>query len=153
MSAAVLRATANYALVASGHAYLLAYTSLPDVHRQVLRDAARAARSKARHVWKDDVTARGFALYGGQRSIGPHGALIFPKLFRRCVDYLAHRRNYGFGGNFVDWLSGHGTGGTTRADRVSVRHAANIPLASLVTVRSDRITLTTDVTDLVFLES
>ena len=153
VTASVLRATANYDLIANGNAYLLAYTSLPHGHRQVLRDAARAARAKARGVWRDDVTTRGFALCGGQRAIGPHGALIFPKLFRRCVDYLLHRHAYGFAGNFVDWLSGHGTAGSTKPDRVTVRHAANIPFCSLLSEQRDRIALATDVTDLVFVES
>lgn len=152
VSESVLRATANYALVQSGKAYSLAYTSLPAAHREVLRAAARAARAKKLGVWKDDATMRGFALTGGQRSIGPGGALIFPKLFRRCVDYLADRR-VGFGGTFLEWLRGHGSNGEPKPDLVTVKYAANILLSSVMKERGGRISLSVDVTDLLFVEA
>jgi len=147
---AVLRETANYALLQEGHAYLLAYTSLPSVHRAVLRAAARAARTRHLGVWQRDVTSRGFALRG-KRSIGPGGALIFPKLFRRCIDYLAQKA-VGYSGTFVDWLSVHGSGGSLSPDRVVTPHAANVSLASLIRESKASIALVSDISDLVFVE-
>lgn len=147
----VLRRSANAAMLAAGEAYLLAYTSLPLAHRAVLRALARGAR-RARHgVWADDASARGVALHGGKRALGPGGALVFPKLFRRCIDYLLRRHAERFGGSFVDWLARYGARGVPGSpERVCVPHAANIPFASLVREAHDRIVLATDLTDLIF---
>ncbi len=148
---AVLKQTANHVLLAAGHVYPLAYTSQPREHRDMFRATARKARAKRLGVWSDDATARGFDLRGA-RSVGPQGALIFPKLFRRCIDYFADRVQ-GFDGSFVDWLSGHGSGGETRPDRVVLRHAANVLLSSLVQQRERHVALTTDLLDLVWVET
>ena len=154
---AVLRATANYALVHQGHAYPLAYTSQPVAHRAAFRDAARRARRARLGVWSEDATARGFGLHGGLRALGPHGALVVPKLFRRCVDYLGAREREGAArGNFVDWLAAHGSHGAAGAhaiDRVVLPHAANVPFATLVRERDARISLAVDPINLVFVES
>ena len=151
VTSAMLGATANAAMLASGEAYLLAYTSLPPQHRAALRALAREARRAKRSVWRDDATARGFALRAGKRALGPEGALVFPKLFRRCIDYLLRRHAERFGGSFVDWLARYGARGVPGSpERVCVPHAANIPFASLVREAHDRIVLATDLTDLIF---
>ncbi len=147
----LLAETANHALLAAGHVYFLAYTSLPVEHRRVLRDVARAARARKLGVWSADATKRGFLLRG-VRSLAPGGALVFPKLFRRCVDYVAQRYAYGFAGTFVDWLEGHGSAGMPVPDRVVVKHAANVLLSSLVREHDRRIALAVDLNDLVFVE-
>jgi len=151
VSAAVLRATANFALLEAGHVYPLAYTSQPSDHRTLFRGTARKARAKRLGVWNDDATARGFALRG-VRSVGPSGALILPKLFRRCVDYFADRYQ-GFGGTFVEWLAGHGSGGEEKPDRVVLRHAANVLLSSLMKQTTTEVALQADPLDLVWVEA
>lgn len=138
MSTAVLRATANHALLAAAHAYFLAHTSLPYAHRLELRDVARRARAARKGVWKHDASTRGFTLHSA-RSVGAGGVLIFPKLFRRCIDYLARREALGFSGSFVDWLAGHDSNASITPDRVVVKHAANIASASLICERHDRV--------------
>jgi hypothetical protein len=50
-------------------------------------------------VWARDRTAS-FSL-PDQDAIGPDGALILPKLFRRCTDYLRGRSS---GQTLPDWL-------------------------------------------------
>jgi len=52
-------------------------------------------------VWALDRT-RAFAL-ASAGSIGVRGALIFPKLFRRCVAFLTDRFS-GFRGGIREWL-------------------------------------------------
>ena len=66
---ALLKSTLNYAMVASGDAYPLFYTSTPSLHRTLLREAAQKARTEKRGLWKLDSTAS-FALFD-QASIGP----------------------------------------------------------------------------------
>ncbi len=151
VDAEALAATANVALLAAGHVYLLMYTSLPLLHRHVLRDVARGARAKKLGVHSADATERGFAVRG-ERALSPTGALIFPKLFRRVVDF---RRALvqGFHGSFGAWLAGHGSHGAPSPDRVNVKHAANILFASLVKERAGRVSLTTDPTNLIFVEA
>jgi endonuclease YncB( thermonuclease family) len=151
LTTAVVKSSANYALALDGHAYPLAYTSLLPSHRATMRDAGRRARDSRLGVWRDDVTRKGFVLRG-ERSIGPRGVLVFPKLFRRCVDYLAHRAAEGFRGTFLEWLASHGSRGAPVPDRIVLPHAANIPLATVVRERHGTISLGLDVLDLVFVE-
>jgi len=58
-------------------------------HRALFATLARKARRRHLGVWQLDRT-RAFPL-ATERSIGPRGALVFPKLFRRCIRYLADR--------------------------------------------------------------
>ena len=78
--------TANFALAASGAAYGTFYATSEAPVRDALLAQALAARAARRGVWARDASA-GFELRA-QASIGPAGALILPKLFRRCSDYL-----------------------------------------------------------------
>ncbi len=90
--------TANLALAASGAAYGTFYATTDVAIRAPLVAAATAAREARRGVWAGDASA-GFELRS-QDSIGPGGALILPKLFRRCSDYLRD----GAGGTLPEWL-------------------------------------------------
>jgi len=68
-------------------AYLTLYTSTPATHGRALRAVAGEAREEDRGVWAADETDE-FRL-ADQGSISPpDGALVLPKLFRRCTDYL-----------------------------------------------------------------
>ena len=82
--------TANFALAASGAGYGTFYATSDAGVREPLLEQALAARGARRGVWARDASA-GFELRS-QASIGPQGALILPKLFRRCSDYLRDRR-------------------------------------------------------------
>jgi len=142
VNAALLAQTANHAMIEGGFAYLLAYSSLPREHRRALRELAHVARAHKRGVWAHDSTTRGFELHG-RRSIGPHGALVFPKLFRRCVSFLADRAR-GFRASLVEWLGAN--------ERVLLPHAANVPFRSIVHERGNHVALAHDLLDLVFVE-
>ncbi|MBK6691016.1 MAG: nuclease [Myxococcales bacterium] len=147
-----IRTSANHALLEGGHVYPLAYTSMPEVHVRLFRAAARRARARKLGIWRDDATSRGFELHGA-RSVGAHGALILPKLFRRCMEFFTKRYAESFTGSFVEWLASHGSAGAPSPDRVVLRHAANIPLSALVRVHGSRLALTADLTELKFVES
>jgi len=91
----------NATMLREGLAYPLAYDTQPDEHRAVFVRLARDAGRAARGVWALDRT-REFAL-ASAGSIGTRGALIFPKLFRRCVAFLTDRVS-GFRGGIGAWL-------------------------------------------------
>jgi len=141
---ALLKETANHAQLSNGAAYLLAYTSMPASHRALFRAVARRARDDRRGVWADDSTVRGFSLRT-LASIGVHGALVFPKLFRRCVDYLRDRAQ-GFRGNLTDWLRAR------CHDCVDSRAARALPLHALVEQRGTQIRLHADTLNVAFVE-
>lgn len=93
--------SANAAMLREGMAYPLAYDTQPPEHRALFAELARAARKARVGIWHHDRTAA-FAL-ATEASIGVRGALIFPKLFRRCVSYLTDRF-HGFRGGLREWL-------------------------------------------------
>ncbi|MBI2390498.1 MAG: hypothetical protein HYV09_12990 [Deltaproteobacteria bacterium] len=100
LDVATLGHSANAAMLACGAAYPLAYASLEaDVRRQLFAIAG-AARDARRGVWSGDATRR-FALRG-PGSIGARGALVFPKLFRRCVSFFGEAG--GGARDFLAWL-------------------------------------------------
>lgn len=104
---ALLRETFNAAMLARGMAYPLAYDTQPEDHRTAFASLAREARASRRGVWSRDRT-KSFRL-AGRGSIGARGALIFPKLFRRCVAFLEDRLA-GFDGTIARWLESEAGG-------------------------------------------
>ncbi|MDV2993294.1 MAG: hypothetical protein N4J56_002948 [Chroococcidiopsis sp. SAG 2025] len=58
----LLRQTLNFLMMAEGRAYYTVYTSTPRSHRQVLREAALAAREKDLGVWAADSTSESFGM-------------------------------------------------------------------------------------------
>jgi endonuclease YncB( thermonuclease family) len=83
----LLPKSANYHLLNTGLAYPTFYSKLyPDVRSQ-LAQAAQAARSENKGLWKEDKTNAGFVLES-LKTITDE-AVILPKLFRRLLGYLA----------------------------------------------------------------
>jgi endonuclease YncB( thermonuclease family) len=95
----------NATLLRDGMAYPLAYDTQPEVHRALFASFARAARRAGTGIWQHDRTGE-FRL-ASAASIGVRGALIFPKLFRRCVAFLTDRFS-GFRGGIREWLESEG---------------------------------------------
>jgi endonuclease YncB( thermonuclease family) len=143
---ALLERTLNHALLADGSAYLTLYDALAPVLRRALRAVAAEAREAGRGVWARDRTAE-FEL-AGQDSIGPEGALILPKLFRRCTDYLATRQGRE---TLRTWLRTAGDETRPEDDRVLVGRIET-RLSDLVEQRNRTIAFSADPLDLVFLE-
>lgn len=133
----------NATLLRDGMAYPLAYDTQPDEHRALFAGLARAARSAGRGVWRLDRTPA-FTL-ATEASIGPRGALIFPKLFRRCVGFFGARLA-GFRGGIRAWLEGEGG----RANDVVIAGGRLVRLSELI-VEADRAVRTrVDATAIVF---
>jgi endonuclease YncB( thermonuclease family) len=135
--------TANLALCASGAAYGTFYATTDAAIRSPLVAAARAAREARRGVWARDASA-GFELRS-QASIGPEGALILPKLFRRCSDYLRD----GAAGTLPEWLRGRRDEPNSPDDRVIV-DGRTLRLSDLLTQQGDRISFTADPLEILF---
>ena len=146
----VLAATLNQHLIQTGDVYPTFYTSTPRQHRQILRALAVEARIEGAGVWALDSTWQ-FVLED-QRSIGPEGALILPKLFRRATDYLKDRAD-GFAGTFPEWiLDASTTPYRDENDGVVVDERLEVHLADLVQQRNRRIQFQADPLDIVFVE-
>lgn len=140
----------NVRLLAEGQAYYTVYTSTPASHRSHLREVADKTRTGGLGVWHQDTTAE-FAL-ADQASVGPHGQLILPKLFRRCTDYLK-AVNKGFTGNLGDWLiASSTTPSRDENDRVLLQDATEVRLSDLLQQRNEHIAFQADLLDLTFVE-
>lgn len=148
---ALLERTINAWLLRQGLVYLVLYGSNPPPQRARLQAMAAAARAAGTGVWMQDVTEV-FKL-DGAASIGPGGQLVFPKLFRRAVDHLDDVDHHGFDGSLVDWLlarSGPGPGDEN--DQVSVAGADPVRLSDLIRHDGEKVSLSADLLDLVFVE-
>ena len=152
----VLRSTLNFRMLESGLAYLLTYTSMPVAHRSFFHDTAKMAREASRGVWAIDSTAD-FVLKD-ESSIGRNGACIFPKLFRRCTDYLKAVKA-GFSGELKQWILSTSTNpARNENDSVVIWNASNPPasvqthLSELIDQRNNHVGLQGDLLNLVFVE-
>lgn len=139
--------TLNDALLRDGSAYLTLYDSLAPSLRRQLRATARAARDAGQGVWAVDATPE-FVLRD-QASIGPEGALILPKLYRRATDYLRTRAP---GQTLPEWLRTTGDPDRPEDDRVLVDGRVRTRLSELVEQRNETIAFSGDPLDLVFIE-
>jgi hypothetical protein len=121
LKADLLRKSLNYKALLAGEAYPLFYETLfPDL-RAALTTAAANARTKYRPVWKSDKSQTGLAVSGADHL--ETDGVIFPKLFRRLIEYYSegHRGMSGF----LTWLESKKeqvldltTGGFTHFDNV-----------------------------------
>ncbi len=132
-------------------AYLTLYTSTPATHGRILRAVAGEARKEGGGVWAADETDE-FRL-ADQGSISPpDGALVLPKLFRRCTDYLKAVAG-GFEGTLPDWLvAALATGRRPEDDRLLICGATEVSLSAVVQQLNQRIRFTADPLDIVFVE-
>ncbi|OWY69976.1 nuclease [cyanobacterium TDX16] len=147
----LLRQTLNFLMMAEGRAYYTVYTSTPRSHRQVLREAALAAREKDLGVWAADSTSI-FRLVDFDSITSPNGQLILPKLFRRCTDYLKAVAD-GYSGNLADWLEGVSLQRSRNEnDAVIIRDRTQVSLSSLIEQYNSQIAFQEDLLDITFVE-
>jgi len=144
----LLARTLNVKLLQQGLAYYTLYDSTPTNHRHILHQIAVSARNQLKGVWASDATDS--FLLDTQMDIGPSGALILPKLFRRCSDYLKDK-NEGFIGELADWLIAHSTGPRPEDDDVHIVSAnVTVPLSTLIAQQNNRISFMPDLLDIFF---
>jgi hypothetical protein len=143
LDAARLKLTLSHLMLERGMAYPLFYTSMPAEHRSVFAATAKAARDGEVGLWPQDVT-RLFELVT-EDSIGPDGQLIFPKLFRRCTDYLHDLDHENFVGSLTEWMQFK-----QQNDPVHVAGAPPVPFSSLIEQEAANVRFKADLLDLVF---
>ncbi|MFF3673717.1 nuclease [Streptomyces sp. NPDC002120] len=92
VDSALLQSTLNYHLVSEGLVYPLYYGTLFYGLRDELTLAFQQAQAAAKGVWAVDKTLSGATVTGldSITDVGPtaEGMVLWPKLFRRLVDYL-----------------------------------------------------------------
>jgi endonuclease YncB( thermonuclease family) len=150
LDAKLLQKTLNVKLLEQGLAYLNLYSSVPLVHRQALQTIAHQVQSQKLGVWAIDRTPN-FTLNDLTSITPPDGQLIYPKLFRRCIDYLK-AEDKGFRGNLKEWLlSTEGTS-TPENDSLLINGKTEVKLSDLILQQNNRIVFQADTIDVVFLE-
>jgi hypothetical protein len=142
----VLAQTVNAQMLVEGFAYPLLYSSTPVEHRSWLRTQAHAVRSKKLGVWAKD-SSREYPLVDRTSICEEKGTLIYPKFFRRSIDYLKQLASGEFKGDFASWL------GATQGqnDQVIINDEMHT-LSQLFQHRDGKISCQTDVLDMVFIE-
>lgn len=150
VDAALVRRSANFRMVADGFAYVLRYTSMPRPHQDAFAAAAEHARQAqaAETLWPLDHSLR-FPLTGRQdlEAGGPEPVLIFPKLFRRAMDFFT-AVDKGFTGDLIAWLRQT----PAENDQVLIGGRHPVPLSELIKPENDRYRFEVDVNDVVFIE-
>jgi len=142
----LLAQSLNAAMIQEGFAYPLLYTSTPATHRDWLRERAAAARSQKLGVWATD-SSREFVLIDRSSVCTATGTLIYPKFFRRSIDYLRQLASGEFHGDFAQWL-----GATQSENDLVVLNRLEVPLSQLFQQRNSRISCQADILDMVFVE-
>ncbi len=151
VDAELLRSSVNAASLAQGVGYLTLYSSTPARHRRTLRTIATEAREQQLGVWGPDETDI-FELIDHDSLAPPDGALILPKLFRRCTDYLK-AREAGFAGLLPEWLvAASASGRRPENDLLLIGGNTEVALSTVVQHLNDRIRFTADILDIVFVE-
>ena len=139
-TAAFVDSSVNAEQVRNGRAYVTLYSSTPEPVRVRFVELARDADGPG-SVWAADRSG-GFPLTR-QSDVGPDGALILPKLFRRATNYLAA----GTDATFVDWLTAQG-----EDDDPVLLDGRRTVLSELVRQDGDEVSLIASPLDLVFVE-
>ena len=142
----LLARTLNAQMIQQGFAYPLLYTSTPATHRAWLRAQAFEARERKLGVWAAD-SSREFKLLDRTSICASTGTLIFPKFFRRSIDYLRQTISGQFRGDFAAWLAA-----TPSENDMVVINRLEVPLSQLFQQRNSKITCQAELLDMVFVE-
>jgi endonuclease YncB( thermonuclease family) len=143
-----VKASVNACLLAAGLVYPLAYDSQPAAHRALFGSLATTARREGRGLWSRDRSRAGFVLHG-EASLGVHGALVFPKVFRRAVSFFREATR---GTSFREWLRRE-SGGDDPVRVACAGRASWRKLSDLLTERDGVVRVATDVIGMTFAEA
>jgi endonuclease YncB( thermonuclease family) len=137
--------TLNAAMLRDGFGYLMSYTTLEREFHEVFLDLARSARQALLPIWTADETSS-FRFTGNDiGEVEPeNGALVFPKLFRRLVDYMKFADD---SQDVMDWLRAHKNG--EENDMVKVA-GISVRLSELLVRQNSRLSLQGDLLDMRF---
>jgi hypothetical protein len=143
--------TANCRMVADGLSYVMMYTSMPRAHQELFSAAAKKSRhaNKKGTIWPLDRSLRFHLNSREDVEAGYQNAdLIFPKLFRRAMDYFDAVEKKGFEGDLIDWLKAN----SSEDDQVLLGGRHPVPMSTLIHRENDRFRFDVDVNEAVFIE-
>jgi endonuclease YncB( thermonuclease family) len=143
LDAALLRRSLNFGSIAAGHAYPLFYDTLFADLREALAAAVVAARDEQRGLWRHDRSDAGLDV--GERRDLEADDVIFPKLFRRLIEFLGKR--LGDVSGFPLWL------GEQREQVLDLSTSNFTHFDNLVAVEGNRVRLTRHPEQLVFISA
>jgi hypothetical protein len=143
----VIDKTINISLLREGLAYPLLYTSAPLLHRQHIRELAKNVRTEDRGIWPLDSSSM-FKLENYSSITSPNGSLIFPKLFRRAIDFFK-AVDKGFTGDIIHWLIEMDE---KENDHVLVDERYELRLSDILEQYNRKVVLKMDLLELVFIE-
>ena len=149
VSDAILQKTLNTRQLENGMAYLTVYSSTPEAHIRFLHDIAAKARTAKLGVWARD-SSTSFKLEN-KDSVNERGALILPKLFRRCISYLNAKAKDASLGSITDWMRATQITGVPEDDLVRVK-GQTVRLSSLLRVSGSQVKFASDTLEIVFVE-
>lgn len=138
---ALVDASVNAEQARNGLAYITVYSTTPQNVRTRFVALGQASRDAGGQVWAADRSG-GFTLRT-QADVGPEGALVLPKLFRRATDFLASDSEQ----TFDAWLADQGEDD----DPVEI-DGRRTTLSDLVSQDGDEVRLDADTLALVFVE-
>lgn len=143
-----LEQTVNIQLLKKGEAYPLLYTSTPLLNREYIRELAVKSQDSRSGIWTYDHTTS-FELYDYESIEPPNGLLIFPKIFRRAIDYLRDYHNGVFRGSLIEWMRWKGE---QEDDMVLIDERFEVHLSDLLEQHNYSVTLKTGLLDVTFVE-
>lgn len=149
----ILHQCINIRLVAQGMAYYLGYTSTPEAHRTIFANTAISARGDRLGIWAMDTTAD---FVPEQAAVIDSIAkqLIFPKFFRRCIDYEKAVRK-GFQGNLKDWLISTEDTSNDENDQILIHVGhqgfVKVRLSDIIQQENKDVIITVDTIDMTFI--
>jgi hypothetical protein len=147
MDTNVLDITINIELIKKGTVYPLLYTSTPLVHRQHIRNLSISIQQANFGVWPDDES-HDFELEDFSSIIPPDGVLVYPKLFRRAIDFIKTRTTEL--DNLPDWIREYKGG--SENDLVMIDESFDISLSDLLTQVNDNVSLQVGIHQMTFHE-
>ncbi|MDD4163445.1 MAG: hypothetical protein PHW87_13300 [Methanothrix sp.] len=137
----ILKESLNYSLLARGLAYPMYYNGLFSDLRLPMTKAVTNAREEEKGLWTYDKTCKGFSV-SNLKAITEEVA-IFPKLFRRIVDYMGE-------GGKIDGFKEHLQKGCEPLVRISQVHFTR--LDAVVDVRGEKVRLAEPPENLIFMD-
>lgn len=143
----VLDATINIELIKKATVYPLLYTSTPLVHRRFIRNLAKNVKQTNLGIWPEDES-HDFELEEFSSITPPDGVLIYPKLFRRSIDFLRTRTSEL--DNLPDWIREHHGG--SENDLVLIDESFDVNLSELLAQVNDNVSLQVDILQMTFHE-
>ena len=116
--------------------------------RDHIHEIAKGVKNKRKGVWDKDESPS-FNLIDFDSIDTPNGSVIYPKIYRRCVDYVTDLSKGNFTGDLIEWLHYKGD---KEDDETLLDERFKSQLSQVLEIHNSRMTMTADINDLTFVE-